>query len=316
MVKKYKELSKITLGELIYPLFVKEGKGLRQKILSLPGVYKFSPDVLVKEVKYLKSLGLKQFLIFGVPKNKDWQGSFAYQDKNIVSESIRELKKNVRGITVMSDVCLCAYTSHGHCGIIAKRIAHSAKRIDNNKTLKALTRIALSHAQAGADFVAPSAMAQGQVKAIRDVLNKEGYTGVKILSYSAKFASNFYGPFRDIANSKPRFGNRRGYQLDYRDSQNALSRVGRDVGEGADIVMVKPALGYLDIVKQTKALFDYPLAVYNVSGEYALVKKGARLGFWDEKNMVDEIINSIKRAGADFIITYHAKDIARWQRIQ
>ncbi len=312
MAKKHKELSTIKLRELIYPLFVKKGKGLRQKITSLPGVYKFSPDTLVEEIKYLKGLGLSSFLIFGVPKHKDWQGSSAYSDKNIVSEAIKSLKKNVKGITIISDVCLCAYTSHGHCGIIDK----GSNSINKKKTLEVLAKIALEYARAGADYVAPSAMAQGQVKAIRKILNKKGYSKVKILGYSAKFASNFYGPFRNIANSKPRFGDRRGYQLDYRNSPDALTRIKLDIVQGVDIVMVKPALGYLDIVKQTKARFNQPLAVYNVSGEYSLVKKGANLGFWDEKKMVDEIINSVKRAGADFIITYHAKDIARWQRAQ
>lgn len=298
----------ISLDELIYPLFVKEGHRIYEQIHSMPGVYKFSPDRLLEEVVCLQGMGLKNILLFGVPKDKDWRGTSAYKRLNLVSKAVRLLKSNIAGITIFTDICLCAYTSHGHCGIIEK----GKRLIDKAATLKALSSMALSHAQAGADFVAPSAMAKGQVKAIRKVLDKAGYSNTKIMGYSAKFASNFYGPFRDIADSAPRFGDRRSYQLDYSKTKAALREVEQDIKEGADIVMVKPALGYLDIVKEVKTRFNHPLAVYNVSGEYSLVKKGAGSNFWDEEMMVWEILTSIKRAGADFIITYHAKDIARW----
>lgn len=298
----------ISVDELIYPLFVKRGIGLREDILSMPGVFRFSPDTLVQEVSKLERIGLRQFLLFGVPDEKDWLGSGAYREDNIVSESIHLLKLRFSNITIITDVCLCAYTSHGHCGVIQR----GKDAIDNSATLRSLSSMALSHAEAGADFVAPSAMAKNQVKAIRKVLNKNGYTHTKIMGYSAKFFSNFYGPFRAVANSAPKFGDRRGYQLDYTESESALTEVKKDIKEGADIVMIKPSLGYLDIVRNVKDKFSYPLAVYNVSGEYSMVKNGAKNGFWDEKAAVFEIISSIKRAGADLIITYHAKDIAKW----
>ncbi|MDP8229718.1 MAG: porphobilinogen synthase [Candidatus Gorgyraea atricola] len=300
----------IKLDNLIYPLFVKKGKYLREKIPSMPGVYRFSPDMLLDEALSLQRLGIKKILLFGIPDRKDWYGKSAYGKKNIVSESLKLLKRSFPEITVITDVCLCAYTSHGHCGVIKKQETRDKGQgciIDNNKTLKILAKIALSHAQAGADYVAPSAMAKDQVKAIRKTLDKKGFKKTKILGYSAKFASNFYGPFRDIVDSAPRFG-KRTYQLDFTKREDALKEIEADIKEGADIVMVKPALGYLDVVKEARDRFDHPLAVYNVSGEYAMVKNSTR----QEKDLVLEIISSIKRAGADFIITYHAKDIARW----
>ena len=256
----------------------------------------------------LEKLGLKYLLIFGIPKRKDWQGSSALKENNVVGESVRLIKRHFPQIKVITDICLCAYTSHGHCGVIKK----GAKDVDGEATLEALSKMALLHAQVGADYVAPSAMVSTQVQAIRRTLDSQGYQYTKIMGYSAKFASNFYGPFRDVADSAPRFGSRHGYQLTYSDGKTALFKVEQDIREGADIVMVKPALGYLDIVKKVKSEFNYPLAVYNVSGEYAMVKAGA--GSWDEEEMVFEIISSMKRAGADFIITYHAKDIAGWLR--
>ncbi len=300
----------ISVRKLIYPLFVREGRGVIEEISSMPGVYRFSPDTLISEVANLEKLGLEYLLIFGIPENKDWQGSSALKNSNVVSESVRLVKKCFPQIKVITDICLCAYTSHGHCGVIRD----GAREIDSQATLGAISEMALLHAQVGADYVAPSAMANTQVQAIRRTLDSQGYQYTKIMGYSAKFASNFYGPFRDVADSAPRFGNRHGYQLNYSDSKAALSKVEQDIKEGADIVMVKPALGYLDIVKKVKSEFSYPLAVYNVSGEYAMVKAGAGVGSWDEKEMVFEIISSIKRAGADFIITYHAKDIAGWLR--
>lgn len=298
----------VSIDELIYPLFVKRGIGLREDIPSMPGVFRFSPDILVQEVSELEKVGLRRFLVFGVPDEKDWQGSNAYKENNIVSESVYSLKARFSNISIITDVCLCAYTSHGHCGVVNR----GSKTIDNLATLELLANMALSHAQAGADFVAPSAMAKNQVKAIRSALDENGYTQTKILGYSAKFASNFYGPFRAVANSAPKFGDRRGYQLDYTKSESALAKIKQDIKEGADIVMVKPSLAYLDIVRDVKNKFNHPLAVYNVSGEYAAVKDGVKNGFWDEREIVFEIISSIKRAGADFIITYHAKDIASW----
>lgn len=300
----------IDINQLIYPLFVREGKGSSRKVFSMPGVNVYSLSGLLKQVAYLNKIGLRKFLIFGVPKSKTWQGKYAYENSNIVAKAVKEIKEKFPKIVVMTDVCLCAYNLHGHCGIIPR----GKSSINSAATLKALSLMALSHAKAGVDFVAPSAMVNNQVRAIRQILDKEGFSKVKIMSYSAKFASNFYGPFRNIADSKPRFGDRSKYQLNYSKAKEALARIKKDIKQGADIVMVKPALGYLDIVKEAKAKLKHPLAVYNVSGEYSLVKQGAKLRFWDQKRIVDEVITSIKRAGADFIITYHAKDIAVWQK--
>ena len=300
-------------NNLIYPLFVKRGSFAREEIQSLPGVYRLSPDMLLDEALSLKRLGIMKILLFGIPEKKDWQGKTSYEEKNIVSESVKLLKKSFPDMTIITDVCLCAYTSHGHCGVIKK----GTKEIDLRATLKTLSRIALSHAASGADYVAPSAMAKGQVRSIRKALDKNGFKKTRILGYSAKFNSNFYGPFRDIADSAPRFG-KRTYQLDFSRREDALEAINSDIKEGADIVMVKPGLGYLDVVREASRRFDHPLAVYNVSGEYAMVKayckaQGSRLkALGIEKELVFEIISSIKRAGADYIITYHAKDIARW----
>lgn len=308
---KLNKWKNVSIKKLIYPLFVKEGKGVIEEILSMPGVYRFSLDTLIKEVANLEKLGLEYLLIFGIPKSKDWQGSSALRENNVVIESVRLIKRRFPQIKIITDVCLCAYTFHGHCGIVKE----GGQEIDNQATLEALSEMALLHAQVGVDYVAPSAMANTQVQAIRRTLDSQGYQYTKIMGYSAKFASNFYGPFRDVADSTPRFGNRHGYQLNYNDARSALSKVEQDIREGADIVMVKPALGYLDIVKKVKSEFNCSLAVYNVSGEYAMVKAGALVGSWDEEEMVFEIMSSIKRAGADLIITYHAKDIAKWQKL-
>lgn len=304
-------MTHISTSALIMPYFVVEGNRKRIPIASMPGIYRLSIDKLVKDAQEAKNLGINKVLIFGVcPVNKkDNFGSYAYSVKNIVSEAVAALKKRIKGLSVITDVCLCAYTAHGHCGVL-----ESQKKavINNTRTLKLLSKIALSHARAGADWVAPSAMAGKQVLAIRQALDKGGFKRVKIMGYSAKFCSNFYGPFRDAAGSAPGFGDRSGYQLNFRDAKQALREISEDIKEGADAVMVKPALSYLDIIKTADEKFDLPLAAYNVSGEYALVKFGARRGLWDERRMVFEIITSLKRAGADFIITYHAKDIAKW----
>lgn len=306
-MRKYNRVA-IDVKDLIYPLFIKDGKGIRDQIPSMPGIYRFSPNTVVREAKEIVKQGIRIVLLFGVPDKKDRDGSDAYKTDSIVARAVRNLKRDFPGLIVITDVCLCAYTSHGHCGVMPsgrKTIAHKA-------TLEVLSRMALSHAQAGADYVAPSAMAKGQVLVIRKALNAYGFKNTKIMGYSAKFASSFYGPFRDAADSSPKFGDRSGYQLDYKDAEKALVEIADDIKEGADIVMVKPALAYLDIIYRARERFKTKLAAYNVSGEYAFVKHGAMHGLWDEKKIVFEIITSIKRAGADLIITYHAKDLARW----
>lgn len=296
----------IKTDDLVYPYFVVSGKDRKEEIVSFPGQYRFSVDRLLEDIAEADKLGIDKVLLFGIPDSKDKMGNSAYLGDDIISAAVTRIKKAFPHITVITDVCLCAYTDHGHCRIL------DGKKIDTEKTLEALSKMALKHAKAGADYVAPSAMAKGQVRAIRKALDENGYKKTKILGYSAKFASNFYGPFRSAANSAPKFGDRRAYQLDYKDAKVALKKIEDDIKERADIVMIKPALSYLDIIKETKMKFPKPIAAYNVSGEYAFVKYGAKAGLWDEKAMVFEIITSIKRAGADIIITYHAKDLARW----
>lgn len=296
----------LSLGSFIYPYFVIEGRNKKEEIKSFPGVYRFSVDTLLKDIKEARKLGIDKILLFGVPSKKDALGQGAYTSDNIISKAVMAIKKEFKDIIIFTDICLCAYTTHGHCGII-----NSKKSIDHQKTLSALARIAVAHAKAGADWVAPSAMAKKQVAAIRKALDKQGFKKTKILGYSAKFASNFYGPFREVADSSPKFGDRGAYQLNFSDAKIALKEIKDDIKEGADMVMVKPALSYLDIIKDAAKL-NFPLTAYNVSGEYAMVKYGARFNLWDEKKMVLEILTSIKRAGANWIITYHAKDVARW----
>jgi porphobilinogen synthase len=306
-MRKYNNTA-INAKDLIYPLFIKDGKGMREEIPSMPGIYRFSSDTVVREVREAARYGVRTVLLFGVPDKKDRAGTDAYKKDNAVANAVRNIKRDVPGIIIITDVCLCAYTAHGHCGIIGP----GQKSIAHKPTLKALSRMAMLHAEAGADYVAPSAMAKGQVSAIRKALDTHGFKNTRIMGYSAKFASNFYGPFRDAAASAPAFGDRSAYQLTYKDAEKAINEISDDIEEGADIVMVKPALAYLDIIFRAKGKFKTKLAAYNVSGEYAFVKNGARLGYWNEKKMVSEIIASIKRAGADLIITYHAKDIAKW----
>lgn len=296
------------LNKLIYPLFVRPGKRVREKIPALPGIYRFSADTISREVRELYGLGIRNILLFGQSNQKDWRGGAAVKENNLIAQVVRTLRRSFPEIVIITDVCLCAYTRHGHCGVIRS----GGRKILHQPTLKALSKMALSHAAAGADYVAPSAMARGQVLAIRKALDKGGNKGTRIMGYSAKFASSFYGPFREACKSRPGFADRSGYQLDYSDAASAIDRIGQDIKEGADIVMVKPALAYLDIIQQAKRAFRQALAAYNVSGEYAFIKDGARRGLWDEKKIVIEVITSIKRAGADLIITYHAKDIARW----
>lgn len=298
----------IQKDDLIYPYFIQEGVNKKSAVESFPGVYRFSIDRLLKDIEGSRRLGIKKILLFGVPWKKYRDGRGAYKENNIISAAVKKIKKEFEDIIVMTDVCLCAYATHGHCGVLGK----SGKALDNKKTLEALSKMALSHAQAGSDWVAPSAMAKNQVSAIKQMLDKNNLKHVRIMGYSAKFASNFYGPFRYAADSKPMFGDRKPYQLDITDRDAALQEIEDDIKEGADIVMVKPALSYLDVIYEARRRFRYPLAAYNVSGEYAMVKYGAARGVWDEKKIVFEILASIKRAGADLIITYHAKDIAKW----
>jgi len=301
----------ININSLIYPLFVKQGVKLREPIHSMPNIYKFSPDMLIKEVKLLLEVGINKILLFGIAEYKDDYGSSGYIAENIVSYAIKLLKNNFPKLTIMSDVCLCAYTSHGHCAVLNKEQSKLVS-INKQQTLLALEKIALSHAAAGADYVAPSAMAKNQVLSIRKILDENGYEDTKIMGYSAKFASQFYGPFRDAAKSAPKFADRSQYQLNCANKEKALIEIEDDINEGADIVIVKPALAYLDIISEAREKYSHTLAAYNVSGEYSMVKLGAQHGYWNEKDMVFEIITAIYRAGANMVITYHALDLAKW----
>ncbi|MBF0593619.1 MAG: porphobilinogen synthase [Candidatus Omnitrophica bacterium] len=316
-LRKNKMLSDFTQDSLVMPYFVVEGKGVRNPVNSMPGVHQLSIDLLVKEVAAAKRLGIPAVLLFGVPSKKDLLATAAYRDDGIVQKAVRAIKKSVKGILVITDVCLCEYTSHGHCGVVKPKYKGAKVKcltdfIDLKQTLALLARTAFSHAKAGADMVAPSAMMPLQVEAIRSMLDMNGFKDLPIMSYSAKFASAFYGPFRDAAGSAPQFADRRTYQLDPADAPAALAVVDADIAQGADIVMVKPALPYLDIIRQVKDSFNVPLAAYNVSGEYALVKAAALNGWVDEKKIVLETYSAIKRAGAGIVISYHACDLARW----
>lgn len=292
---------------LIMPIFVKEGTSVREEIDSMPGVFRLSPDEnLDKEVSEIQSLGLGGILLFGLPKKKDSFGTEAYNENGIVQQAIRRIKQSYQDLLVVSDVCMCEYTDHGHCGILNLK-----GQVENEKTNGFLAKIALSQAKAGADIIAPSAMMDEQVSAIRKSLDGGGFEMVPIMSYSAKYASSFYGPFREAAGSTPSFGNRRNYQMDPANLREALRETKLDIEQGADIIMVKPALAYLDVIKAVRAEFSLPLAAYNVSGEYSMIKAAAIRGWVDEESIVNEVLHSIRRAGADVIITYFAKDYAR-----
>ena len=293
-------------GDFVYPLFIVEGNGVKQEINSMPGIYHYSVNKLGKEIDDLVRLKIPAVLLFGVVNGKDEIGSAAYHPRGVVQQAIRAIKKAAPGMLVITDICLCEYTSHGHCGVVENG------DVDNDKTLPLLAKMALSHAEAGADIVAPSDMMDGRVKSIRQVLDSNGFDSMPILAYAAKYASAFYGPFREAAGSAPQFGNRKSYQMDPPNAREALREIEQDIREGADIVMVKPALSYLDIIRRMRETFNHPLAAYNVSGEYAMVKAAAARGWIDEKRIVPEILTSIKRAGADIIITYHAKEAAAW----
>jgi len=296
----------VRVEDLIYPMFVMPGEKKKVEISSMPGVYNFSLDEFVLELGTLVKLGVPAILLFGIPESKDSVGSGAYAEHGIVQEAIRLAKKYYPNLYVIADVCLCEYTDHGHCGLIKDG------EVLNDETLDLLAQTALSDARAGADMVAPSDMMDGRVGAIRAALDKEGFTNIPIMAYSAKFASGFYGPFRDAAGSTPQFGDRRTYQMDSPNGNEAMIETALDIEEGADIIIVKPALAYGDIIYRTKQRFGVPVAAYNVSGEYAMVKAAAAKDWIDEKRIVMEAMVSLKRAGADMIITYHALDVAKW----
>ena len=298
--------TRLSADRFVAPLFVRHGRELREEIASLPGVRRLSPDVAVSEARELWSLGVPAVILFGIPEHKDETGSEAWEDAAAVQETVRRLKEALPDLLVMTDVCLDEFTSHGHCGVIRDG------EVDNDATLPLLAKAALSHALAGVDVVAPSDMMDGRVGAIRRALDESGFERVAILAYAAKSASAFYGPFREAADSAPKFGDRRGYQMDPANRREAMREIALDLEEGADAVMVKPALAYLDVIREARERFDAPLAAYNVSGEYAMVKAAAANGWIDEKRIVLEILTGIVRAGADFVLTYHARDAARW----
>jgi porphobilinogen synthase len=295
-------------ADFIYPMFVAPGLDVKVEVPSMPGIYRFSADLLAAEAARAREAGIRAVLLFGLPPSKDEEGSGAWAREGVVQKAVRLLKSRVPDLLVITDVCLCEYTSHGHCGVLRGR------DVDNDATLELLARTAVSHAEAGADIVAPSDMMDGRVGAIRDALDTAGFQNTAIMSYAAKFASAFYGPFRDAAESAPQFGDRRSYQMDPANRREAVREILADVDEGADIIMVKPALAYLDIVSDARSVTDLPVAAYNVSGEYTMVKAAAANGWLDERRTVLEILTGIRRAGADLILTYHAVDAARWLR--
>ncbi|WP_457567544.1 porphobilinogen synthase [Desulfurobacterium sp.] len=302
--------NRLSVDDLIYPLFIVEGEGIKEEIKSMPGQYRYSIDRIGEEVKEIKELGIPAVILFGIPEHKDELGSDSYSDNGIIQRSIRAIKETVPDMYVITDVCFCEYTSHGHCGYL--KCNGTNCDVDNDKTLELLKKQVVSHARAGADMVAPSGMMDGMIKAIREGLDQAGFTEIPIMSYAAKYASAYYGPFRDAAESAPSFGDRRSYQMDPANINEALREVALDIEEGADIVMVKPALSYMDVIKAVKETFKYPTAAYNVSGEYSMIKAAAANGWIDEKKVVLETLLSMKRAGADIILTYFAKDVARW----
>jgi porphobilinogen synthase len=297
--------TELSPSDFIYPLFVVEGRGVKKAIASMPGVFNLSIDHAVEEAKQARSLGVPSVILFGIPDHKDAKGTGAYAKDGVVQKAIREIKSASPEIQVVADVCLCEYTDHGHCGVVAKG------EVLNDQTLPLLTQMAVTCAQAGADLIAPSDMMDGRVAAIRKGLDESGFEGLPVMSYAAKYASGFYGPFREAAQSTPQFGDRRGYQMDPGNVREALKEVALDLEEGADLVMVKPALAYLDVISRVKARFDVPVAAYNVSGEYAMVKAAAQNGWIDYARVMMEVLTSIKRAGADLILTYHALDAAK-----
>lgn len=296
----------LSVNDLIYPMFSAFGNNIRKEVSSMPGIYQQSIEHIVAEAREVHRLGIPAVILFGIPETKDAVGSDAYAEHGIIQETIRAIKQEVPGLAVITDVCLCEYTDHGHCGIIKDG------DVDNDATVTLLAREALSHAEAGADMVAPSDMMDGRVGAIRQILDDNGFSHIPIMSYAVKYASGYYGPFREAAESTPQFGDRRSYQMDPANRLEALREAQADIDEGADIIMVKPGLPYLDILRDLRNEYAMPLAVYNVSGEYSMIKGAAANGWIDEERVVMETMLSFKRAGADLIITYHAKDVARW----
>jgi porphobilinogen synthase len=301
--------TRLSAGDLISPIFLCDGEKVRREIASMPGVFNLSVDEAVKEAQTLHALGIPAALLFGVPPKtrKDAHGSEAWSETGLVQRALTAIKKKVPELVLLADTCFCEYTDHGHCGVL-----NAKQEVVNDATLEHLARTAVSQARAGADIIAPSAMMDGMVSAIRKGLDAGGFGDTAILAYSVKYASAFYGPFRDAADSAPAFGDRRQYQMDYHNVREGLREARHDIDEGADILMVKPALSYLDVIRQVRDITDLPLCAYNVSGEYSMVKAGAKLGWIDEKRIVLETLTSIKRAGADMIITYWAKDVAQW----
>ncbi|MBC2397768.1 porphobilinogen synthase [Clostridium tetanomorphum] len=296
----------LTPNDFIYPIFVVDGKNIKKEISSLPNNYHFSIDRLDELVNEVVDAKIKGIILFGIPEHKDEVGSDAYDDNGIIQKAIRKIKELAPELYVITDVCMCEYTNHGHCGIIC------GQDVDNDKTLEYLAKISVSHAKAGADMIAPSDMMDGRINAIRDALDKNGFKNIPIMSYSAKYCSAFYGPFREAADSSPQFGDRKTYQMDPGNIREAILEIESDIEEGADIIMVKPALSYLDVIRWAKDRTDMPIAAYSVSGEYAMVKAAAKAGLIDEKRIALEMLLSIKRAGADMIITYYAIDAAKW----
>lgn len=292
-------------ADFIYPLFVVEGRDIRRPVLSMPGVFNFSVEHAVEEARVAAGLGVPAVILFGIPDAKDAQGTGAWAEKGVTQRAIVEIKAALPHLQVVADVCLCEYTDHGHCGVVER------EEVQNDSTLPLLAKMAVSCARAGADIIAPSDMMDGRVAALRTALDQTGFQGLPILSYAAKYASGFYGPFREAAQSAPQFGDRRGYQMDPGNVREALKEVAQDLEEGADLVMVKPALSYLDVISKVKARFDVPVAAYNVSGEYAMVKAAAKNGWVDGERVMMEILTSIKRAGADLIVTYHALEASK-----
>ena len=299
----------LTMNDFLYPIFIEEGDNIKAEIESMPNQYRYSLDKLKEELDEICNLGIRGLLLFGIPKNKDEKGSSAYDENGIIQKAVKYIKHNFPNLLIVTDVCMCEYTSHGHCGILDNC------NVDNDSTLEYIAKIALLHVQAGADMVAPSDCMDGHVYAIRNILDKNGYVNIPIMSYSVKYASSYYSPFREAADSAPSFGDRKTYQLDFRNSKEYIQKIKNDIEEGADIFIIKPALAYLDIIKDVSNRFnDIPIASYNVSGEYSLVKASSKLGFIDEKRIVIENMYSLKRAGSDIIITYHAKDLSKYLR--
>ncbi len=296
----------LRVDDLIYPLFVTAGRDVQEPIESMPGIYRLSINLLLAEIAKVQSLGIPGILLFGIPDSKDAAGSGAYAANGIIQQAVQAVKDKFPELLVITDVCLCEYTDHGHCGIVQEG------KVLNDPTLELLARTAVSHAQSGADIIAPSDMMDGRVRAIRGALDEEGFSGIPIMSYSVKYASAFYGPFREAAGSAPLFGDRKSYQMDPPNLREALSEVEQDIAEGADMLIVKPAMAYMDVIAAVRENFDGPLVAYNVSGEYSMIKAAARLGWIDERQTTMELLTGMKRAGADIIITYHAPDVVRW----